>query len=322
VTGSVEVRMPKLGDTVVEGTIGRWLVAVGDEVAAGYLVAEIETDKVTTEYPVEVGGRVEALVVAEGETVDIGTVIARIATTDDPAADADQAPAPAAARPPAPAGRDLPAGLSAGRRAAARRVERSWSSRPHAAAFALADVGEVVALRDRERDRFRDAHGVDLTLLPFLVGAYGRALGGRPDVGVAVALPDGGLVVPVLRDAARPWAELAPDLADLVARARAGGLGPADVRGGVASVTNVGVFGAEWAAPVLNEGQATILAVGAVRRRPVALPDGVRWRPTVPLSLAYDRHALDEVAAAALLGRVTAELAQATTAGTSTTVGG
>lgn len=193
------------------------------------------------------------------------------------------------------------------RQAIAAHMTRSWSGTPHAAVFAEADASAVLAARTRERAAFRADHGADLSTLPFVVEALAAALGAPCDVGVAVALEEG-LIVPVVRAAGSGWRDAAVQLADLVPRARGGRLAPEETRGGASTVTNIGVFGGYWAQPILNEGQATILGLGATAARPVARADGVVVRPTVPLSLVYDRRRLDEVGASALLGRVIDEL--------------
>jgi pyruvate/2-oxoglutarate dehydrogenase complex dihydrolipoamide acyltransferase (E2) component len=393
-----EVRLPKLGDTVVEGTILRWLVAVGDEVGEGQPLAEIETDKVTTEYPSEEAGTVVEILIDEGRTVPVGTPILRLGgldaatargkagpdeTLDQSRADApaaqpasggrparpkptgaaraaaarsgvdldalrgsgphgrvrladvrsrsdarDRAPSEEAPRPgsPAPSARpSAPAGtsgrvieLSRMRRAIAEHMSRSWATTPHALACAEIDVQELLALRNRERARFRRAHGVDLSPFALIVAAIGDALAaelsGPVDLGIATALDDG-LIVPALRDAGRSWRETAPELAALIARARAGRLVPDEVRGAHSTVTNIGVFGGHWAQPILSEGQPTIFALGAISDQPRALADpaagtagGITWRAVLPISLGYDAARLDPVEASLLLERVDASL--------------
>src|SRR5919206_2125017 len=87
---STSINMPQLGESVAEGTIGRWLKQPGDQVARDEPLAEIITDKVNAELPSPVAGRVEALLVEEGDTVGVGTEIARLA---DGAASESGAPA-------------------------------------------------------------------------------------------------------------------------------------------------------------------------------------------------------------------------------------
>src|SRR3954470_23386396 len=97
----IAIRMPQLGESVAEGTIGRWLKQPGDWVAKDEPLAEIITDKVNAELPSPVAGRVEQLLVEEGATVGVGAEIARVAT-DAPAG--GEAPTPAGAPAEQPAG--------------------------------------------------------------------------------------------------------------------------------------------------------------------------------------------------------------------------
>ena len=78
---TTEITMPKLGESVVEGVIGRWLKSVGDNVEVDEPIVEIDTDKVNAQMPSPVAGVVEALLVKEGETVRVGTPIAIIRRT-------------------------------------------------------------------------------------------------------------------------------------------------------------------------------------------------------------------------------------------------
>ena len=130
------------------------------------------------------------------------------------------------------------------------------------------------------------------------------------NVGVAVAL-DGGLVVPVLRDvASRPLLELARELVDLTARARAGRLTPDDLADGTVTLTNLGGQGVDVFTPILNPPQSAILGVGRIAPRPVVVAgDALAARPTVHLSLTFDHRVADGVPAAQLLDRVAGLLA-------------
>ena len=88
----VDVTMPAMGTSIAEATVVEWRVAVGEQVEADAVVCDISSDKVDTEVPAPCAGTLAELLVEAGETVDVGTVLARIATSDAPA---DLAPAPA-----------------------------------------------------------------------------------------------------------------------------------------------------------------------------------------------------------------------------------
>jgi 2-oxoglutarate dehydrogenase E2 component (dihydrolipoamide succinyltransferase) len=109
-----DIRMPQLGETVTEGTITKWFKQVGDSVAEDEVLFEVSTDKVDTEVPSPAGGVISEILVPEGDTVDVGTVIARVGESAGgaPAADAGapaEAPAPAPEAAPAPAAEAAPA---------------------------------------------------------------------------------------------------------------------------------------------------------------------------------------------------------------------
>src|ERR687890_753050 len=100
-----DITMPQLGETVTEGTITRWFKNVGDSVAEDEVLFEVSTDKVDSEVPSPTSGTITEILVQEGDTVDVGTVLARVG---DAGAAPAPAPAPAAEAPPAPAAEPAP----------------------------------------------------------------------------------------------------------------------------------------------------------------------------------------------------------------------
>jgi 2-oxoglutarate dehydrogenase E2 component (dihydrolipoamide succinyltransferase) len=129
---STEVRVPTLGESVTEATIGQWFKKVGDAVSADEPIVELETDKVTIEVPAPVSGTIEAISVNEGDTVEVGALIAAIAAGAAPAkqaeapkpAEAPKAETPKAAEAPAPAARtEMPAAPSAAKLMAEREID-------------------------------------------------------------------------------------------------------------------------------------------------------------------------------------------------------
>jgi pyruvate/2-oxoglutarate dehydrogenase complex dihydrolipoamide acyltransferase (E2) component len=124
-----DVTLPQLGETVTEGTITQWFKQVGDTVAADEPLFEVSTDKVDTEVPSPVSGVLTEIRVQEGDTVDVGTVIAVVGDADGAAAEAPAPPKPPAAEAePAPEAAPEPA-ARAGTRARAR--ARPNRRRPH-----------------------------------------------------------------------------------------------------------------------------------------------------------------------------------------------
>jgi pyruvate dehydrogenase E2 component (dihydrolipoamide acetyltransferase) len=170
-----ELVMPRLSDTMERGTVARWLKAVGDEVHAGDVVAEIETDKATMEYQSDLDGVLLQILVGDGESADLGAVIALVgergeqvsdngASSDAPAADATE-DAPAAEAAPAPAAQEEPAEAPVEREAA------PAPARPAAEAEPSADGGGPAAATGGPLKaspiarKIADENGVDLRQL-------------------------------------------------------------------------------------------------------------------------------------------------------------
>jgi 2-oxoglutarate dehydrogenase E2 component (dihydrolipoamide succinyltransferase) len=183
------------------------------------------------------------------------------------------------------------------------------------------DLGELMALRARHRERFKARHGVDLGL----VSLFGRAvihalrevplLNARIDgtdivkprhvhLGIAVSTPRG-LVVPVVRDAdGLGLAALEKAIGDLARRAREGKLAPGDLAGGTFTITNGGVFGSLLSTPILNPPQSGILGMHKIEDRPVARAGQVVIRPMMYVALSYDHRLVDGEQAVTFLVRV------------------
>jgi 2-oxoisovalerate dehydrogenase E2 component (dihydrolipoyl transacylase) len=128
------------------------------------------------------------------------------------------------------------------------------------------------------------------------------------NLGIAVA-SDRGLVVPNVRDAGSlSLAGLARTLSDLTERARSGRLTPADSVEGTITITNIGVFGIDGGTPILNPGEAAILATGRVVKRPWVVDDGLAIRSVMQLSLSFDHRVVDGAAGSTFLADVAAYL--------------
>ncbi|HVD00805.1 MAG TPA: 2-oxo acid dehydrogenase subunit E2 [Candidatus Dormibacteraeota bacterium] len=271
----MDFQLPKLADTLVEGTVARWLKKPGERVSRGEALVEVETDKVNSELESPVDGVVTEILVAEGETAPVGAVLARI--SDDVEAPSAKLAGKPATEPPAASG----GGLSSMRRRIAERTQEARATIPQGACVREFDLSATT------REGGWTAYFVKAL----------AAASGKDAIGVAVEVP-GGLVVPVVREARRRSpAEISEAIADLAQRARENRLQPAEVAGGEFTVTNVGGGGALMAFPLVNPGQPGILAPGAVR-------DG-----RCLVTLCYDRRAYDDWAADRLLARVGEELA-------------
>jgi 2-oxoglutarate dehydrogenase E2 component (dihydrolipoamide succinyltransferase) len=232
-------------------------------------------------------------------------------------------PAPAATGP--PRGVDEPeverVPMSGLRRVIAARLVEAQRTAAILTTFNEIDLGELLALRARHRERFRARHGVDLGLVSLFARATIHALRAVPVVnaridgddvvyhrrvhlGIAVSTSRG-LVVPVVRDAdALALAALERAIAALAGRAREGRLGPDELRGGTFTITNGGVFGSLLSTPILNPPQSGILGMHKIEQRPVAIDGQVVIRPMMYVALSYDHRLVDGEQAVTFLVRV------------------
>ena len=211
------------------------------------------------------------------------------------------------------------------RKLTAQAMVASAFTAPHVTVFLQADVTPTVDLLERLRGeaRFR---GARLTFLTAVARAVCIALVADPAVnsrweeggirqfrhvnlGIAAATPRG-LLVPVIPAADRlGFRELDDAIGELVQTARAGTTTPAAMTGGTFTITNVGVFGVEGGTPILADGQAGILAVGAVVRRPWEFEGGIALRSVVTLSLSFDHRVVDGAEGSRLLAAIAGLLA-------------
>ncbi|GII58759.1 dihydrolipoamide acetyltransferase component of pyruvate dehydrogenase complex [Planotetraspora thailandica] len=421
-----EFKLPDVGEGLLEAEIVKWHVAAGDPVKINQTIVEIETAKAVVELPCPFEGTVSALMVDEGQTVDVGTPIIAV-QTDEPeaesrvddmvprppaegavepgvhgspapkqerqpvlvgygvmtsstkrrarkAAEAPTAAAPAATppapTPPAPApaapaagrpgvlakppvrklARDLGVDLAAltgtgpkgsitredvqaavaapapairpaapgreeriavkgVRRATAQAMVASAFSAPHVTEWLQVDVTETMEAvrRLRQLPDFADVKVSPLLLvakaLLTAVRRYPMANSTWTDdeiivkhyvnLGIAAAT-DRGLIVPNIKDAqALSLPELAQALAGLTERARAGKATPSELTGGTITITNVGVFGVDAGTPILNPGEAAILAVGQIRDMPWVVDGQLAVRKVTTLALSFDHRLID-----------------------------
>jgi 2-oxoglutarate dehydrogenase E2 component (dihydrolipoamide succinyltransferase) len=197
---------------------------------------------------------------------------------------------------------------------------------PHVTSFIDADVTRLVRWRNSVKDKFLAAEGQKLTLTPIFIDVAARALHEFPminisvdgsniirkkniNIGMATALPDGNLIVPVIRNAnEKSLTGLARSVNDLAERARNNKLKPDEITGGTFTITNFGSFNNLAGTPIINQPQAAILGTGAVRKMPAVIetPDGdvIAIRNIMILSLSYDHRVIDGALAGKFLNRV------------------
>jgi 2-oxoglutarate dehydrogenase E2 component (dihydrolipoamide succinyltransferase) len=204
--------------------------------------------------------------------------------------------------------------LSPMRKSIADHMVRSLQTAAHCTTVVEADMQRVEQARGR------------LSYLPFVARAAIAALREHPQLnatlegdrltvhdevhlGVAVALGDDGLIVPVIRNAHELSHEgLAARIADVAERARAKRLSPDETKGGTFTITNPGRYGALLATPIINQPQVAILDLEAVVKRPVVVGDAIAIRPMTYLCMSWDHRALDGVLAARFLSSVSTHL--------------
>jgi len=434
---TIDLVMPKMGESIMEATILKWHKKPGDFVKMDETVLEIATDKVDSEVPSTAEGVITEILFKENDVVAVGKVIARIsadaqvgaapasapspaptpvpasAPTPAPAAPVAShqaangggnkfysplvlniassegiamseleniqgtgnegrvtkkdilqyvaakksgvvstpaaAPAPAQSSAPAPAPAPVvvesPAPASANtyagsnveiiemdrmRKLIADHMVKSKATSPHVTSFTEADVTTIVNWRNKVKNAFEKKYGEKITFTPIFIEAIVNALKKYPmincsldgnqiivkkdlNIGMAAALPSGNLIVPVIKNAdTKNLYGLTKEVNALANNARNNKLKPDDTQGGTFTMTNVGTFGSLMGTPIINQPQVAILAVGAIKKRPMVLetPQGdvIAIRHMMYLSLSYDHRIVDGSLGASFLTEVANEL--------------
>jgi len=428
-----KVIMPQLGESVVEGTLVKWLVNVGDKIEEFDSIIEVESAKVNTEIPSPATGTLLKILVEEGTTVNAGTILAWIGEpgeeiSDDsgsveieetqpvsqsesstqlnkaelvtgrdrdlgfispvvaklaqehqidlhqikgtgnsgritkkdvlnfiksaPGEDAEapawetpgegdlfrptelqfpdrvnskktegkkETPVPPEMEEAASGDRILP--LSSMRKSIAAHMVMSKHTSPHVTTVMEVDMQNVSKHREQNKEAF-SRQGIHLTYTAYFVAAVSSALRAHPvvnsswtengllvknsiNIGMATSLEEEGLIVPVIKNADQySLSGLAKVIGDLANRARNHQLKPDEVQGGTFSITNHGTAGSLFASPVINQPQAGILGVGAIKKRVVVIDDAIAIRPMVYLSFTFDHRILDGSTADNFLAKV------------------
>jgi len=366
-----ELKMPKLSDTMLEGTLVKWHIKVGDKISVGDVIADVETDKATMEMEAFDDGILNQIVVPEGGIIKVGECIALIeggkpniekTQTTEPAAEAPVTttskvvaplaplspkpkPRPTVAREGSgakasplarkialergvdlsritgtgPGGRivaaditqqgtsssgpaaapapqlqipvpfsdaDTKTPLSGMRRTIAERLLISKTQIPHFYLTMEIDAGPLSELRKEINANAETTGTPKITINDFVLLATARAAALHPKVNaafagdsivqyasvnlsVAIAVEDG-LITPVIRDAhTRSLREISTAVKDLAVRARSKKIKPEEYQGGTITISNLGAYGVDSFYAIVNPPQATILAVGAIVKKPV-----------------------------------------------------
>ena len=216
------------------------------------------------------------------------------------------------------------------RKLVAEHMVRSKQTSPHVTSFTEADVTNLVLWREKEKDEFEKREGTKLTLTPLFIEAVIKCIKKYPlinsslqgekiiikkdiNIGMATALPTGNLIVPVIKTADNyNRVGLARQVNALANAARNNKLKPEDIQDGTFTLTNVGVFGSLMGTPIINQPQVAILAVGAIKKRPVVIEsdqgDSIGIRHMMYLSMSYDHRIIDGSLGATFLTAVANEL--------------
>ena len=212
------------------------------------------------------------------------------------------------------------------RKMIAERMLDSKRVSPHVTSFVEADVSTIVLWRTKVKDEFQKRTCDVLTYTPIFVKAVVQAIKDYPminvqvdgdriirkkeiNIGMAVALPSGNLIVPVIRNADQySLSGLAKVVNDIVKRARENTLKPDDLAGGTYTISNVGTFGNVMGTPIIMQPQVGILAIGAIQKKPAVIEtpggDAIAIRHKMFLSHSYDHRVVDGALGGSFVRRV------------------
>ena len=197
---------------------------------------------------------------------------------------------------------------------------------PHVTSYVEADVTKIVKWREKNKEAFLKKHGQKITFTPIFVEAVVNALQEFPlinvsvdgnkvvvkkemNIGLATALPNGNLIVPVIKNANQQnLLGLTASVNDLVNKARTNKLQPSEIEGGTFTISNVGTFRNIMGTPIINQPEVAILATGAIRKRPAVVEteygDVIAIRHMMYLSLSYDHRVVDGNLGGSFLARI------------------
>lgn len=430
----VDLVMPKLGESIMEATILKWVKNVGDSVKMDETILEIATDKVDSEVPSTAEGVITELLYKENDVVPIDAVIARIQTAGSEPATASvtvTTPPPASENTPTeeikethaevvatqikkeakshtarfysplvlniaaqegiplseleqikgtgnegrvtkndllnyiasrsktdvtlpvttvhnetaaanasssaysspvtqPGGNVEIIEMDRMRKLIADHMVRSVQTSPHVTSFSEADVTNIVLWRDSVKSSFQKREGTKITFMPLFIEAIVRCIKRFPlinssvegnkiiikkdiNIGMAAALPNGNLIVPVIKNADQlNLVGLTKQVNHLAEAARNSKLKPDDTQGATFTLTNVGTFGSLMGTPIINQPQVAIMAVGAIKKRPVVIEtphgDSIAIRHMMYISMSYDHRIIDGSLGATFVTAVAKEL--------------
>ncbi len=200
----------------------------------------------------------------------------------------------------------------------------------HVTSFMEADMSRIVQWREKNKENFLKREKEKLTYTPVFIEAIAKTVRDYPmvnvsvdgtkiiihdpiNIGMAVALPNFNLIVPVIKNAhQKSLLGIIKEVNDLAERARKNKLLPDDISGGTISLTNLGSFGTLMGTPVINQPQTAIIAVGAIKKKAVVIEneagDSIAIRPVMMISITYDHRVIDGALAGQFLTRLVSYL--------------
>jgi len=390
---AIEIKVPEMGESIVEATVGAWVKNEGDQIEAGETILELETEKVNLEVTAPATGILETVNIPEGEIVNVGTVLGTINTESiekiqiqDSTSDSkkelelpnntktetqakksedkdvnitpvaknladkhsinidsingsgragkitiddinteinknnqintsnDELPVPQESL-------ETKKRITKRRETIAKRLTDAHLNTVMTTTYNEVDMSEIMAIRSKYKDSFKEEKGVGLGFMSFFVKSVIQALIDFPNlnsemrekeiilknyynVGIAVASEEG-LVVPVLKNAnTLSFSQIEKSIADMVTKTKTKSLTIDDLTGGTFTITNGGVFGSMFSTPILNHPQVGILGMHTIKKKPVVINDEIVIRPIMYLALTYDHRIVDGGEAVQFLVRI------------------
>jgi len=327
------VKLPKLTWTMEEGVIRRWLKKEGDEVKKGEPICEVETEKSLDELEAPESGVLRKIIVQEGSIAKVNQIIAIIGEADEPLPEELQVKE-ITSKPMAVEGETAevqkPAvvvqevehekviPLTQIRKVIKDRLSYSLKTSLHVPLTIEVDMTTAIELLKSLGSEMEKTHNIRPSITSLLVKAVAKSLGEHPllnsrlederiviskdiNIGVAVAIKNG-LVVPVIHHAnKKSIIEIAKSLNELAEKARKESLTTEESTGGTFTISNLGMFGIDFFAPIINPPESAILGVGRIVKKPVVFNDEITVRSMMTLTLVFDHRIMDGAAAAKFL---------------------
>ena len=313
-------------EKVSKGTADRWYSPVVLQKAKDAGISQSELDTVPgTGYEGRLSKRDIELYI-DNKKKGVSTTPAPAAKTSTPAAPSPSQESAPKAAPVQVADGDQVIPMDAIRRIIADRMVASKKISPHVTNVIEVDVTKLVNWREQNKDTFKKREGVSLTYMSPIVEATAKALKDFPrinssvdgyniiekkriNIGVAVSLNDGNLIVPVIKDADKlSLSGLAVSVNNMANKARANKLSPDEIQGGTFTITNFGSFKSLFGTPIINQPEVAILGVGIIEKKPVVVetPEGdvIAIRHKMYLSLSYDHRVVDGMLGGNFLYRI------------------